>query len=208
MKLHTRLLATVAAIGLSAAAAPAFAAPCAGTNVGTATTSDVTFEGIASDACVISGVNPQQGPNGNTSGFDGTFGTGWSLLAKLTNASGTASLDGVNFSWGFAQTTSTVGTWTLTSDKNAEFDLVFAIHASDNSGAFLFDDQVTLANQSNGGTWVINWVNGGTQVPGFSNATLFARDLTTPVPEPETYALFLAGLGAMGFVAKRRRKTA
>ena len=30
--------------------------------------------------------------------------------------------------------------------------------------------------------------------------------VTTPVPEPETYALMLAGLGALGFVAKRRRK--
>jgi len=27
----------------------------------------------------------------------------------------------------------------------------------------------------------------------------------TPVPEPETYALFLAGLAAMSFVARRRR---
>lgn len=29
--------------------------------------------------------------------------------------------------------------------------------------------------------------------------------VTTPVPEPETYAMLLAGLGLMGFVARRRR---
>ncbi len=30
----------------------------------------------------------------------------------------------------------------------------------------------------------------------------------TPVPEPETYAMFLAGLGLMGFMARRRSKAA
>jgi probable HAF family extracellular repeat protein len=29
--------------------------------------------------------------------------------------------------------------------------------------------------------------------------------LLTPVPEPETYALFMAGLGLMGFIARRRK---
>ena len=30
--------------------------------------------------------------------------------------------------------------------------------------------------------------------------------LTTPVPEPESYAMFLSGLGLMGFIARRRSK--
>ena len=46
--------------------------------------------------------------------------------------------------------------------------------------------------------------------PDFNYAFIDARELqltvmTTPVPEPETYALLLAGLGVVGFVAARRR---
>ena len=35
---------------------------------------------------------------------------------------------------------------------------------------------------------------------------VFLTVMTAPVPEPETYALMLAGLGVVGFVALRRRK--
>ena len=38
---------------------------------------------------------------------------------------------------------------------------------------------------------------------GQGNAAIFA-----PIPEPETYAMLLAGLGLMGFVARRRRQNA
>jgi hypothetical protein len=34
-----------------------------------------------------------------------------------------------------------------------------------------------------------------------------SETITAAVPEPETYAMFLAGLGLMGFIAHRRRKT-
>lgn len=35
-------------------------------------------------------------------------------------------------------------------------------------------------------------------------ASLTYRDATPPIPEPETYALMLAGLGLIGFVARRK----
>ena len=195
----------IAALALAAGSAQA--APCTGISLGTSSTSDVTFAGIASDQCVISGVNPQAGPNGNTSGFSTEFGSGWSLLGKVTSPTGSAMAGGVTFDWTFAQTTGKTGTWTLKTDQNATFDLVFAMHAANRSGAFLFDDQTTVANQLNMNTWQIKWLNNGGQVPDYSNLTLFTREVTTvtAIPEPSTYALMLASLGVIGFVARRRK---
>jgi hypothetical protein len=39
-----------------------------------------------------------------------------------------------------------------------------------------------------------------------ANAFEVARFSVTPIPEPETYALMLGGLGVLGFVARRRRQ--
>jgi hypothetical protein len=202
-KRFARFTLLASALAASLFSGSAFAAACTGVNVGSSQTTDVTFAGLAADACVIAGNNAQSGPAGDTSGFDGTFGGGWSLLGKLPPASGTSTLNGVNFTWGFTGTGTGPGTWTLTADQNVTLDLVFAMHASNNTGAFLFSDLALVAGQT--GTWQIDWVNNGDQNPSYSNLTLFARDITDPVPEPETYALMLAGLGIMGFIAKRRR---
>lgn len=42
------------------------------------------------------------------------------------------------------------------------------------------------------------------QTDGLSHAVYLGNALTAPVPEPESYALMLAGLGAIGFIARRR----
>jgi len=36
-------------------------------------------------------------------------------------------------------------------------------------------------------------------------STVLGYELITGVPEPETYAMFMAGLGLMGFIARRRK---
>ena len=203
LKQFARFSLVAPALAASLYCGSAFADPCTGVNVGTSQTTDVTFAGLASSACVIASNNAQSGASGDTSGFDGTFGTGWSLLGKLPPTSGTSTLNGVNFTWGFTGSGTGPGTWTLTADQNVTLDLVFAMHASNNTGSFLFDGLSLVAGQT--GTWQIDWVNNGDQNPAYSNLTLFARDITTAVPEPETYALMLAGIGMMGFMAKRRR---
>ena len=203
LKQLARFSLVAPALAASLSCGSAFADPCTGVNVGTSQTTDVTFAGLASSACVIASNNAQSGASGDTSGFDGTFGTGWSLLGKLPPTSGTSTLNGVNFTWGFTGSGTGPGTWTLTADQNVTLDLVFAMHASNNTGSFLFDGLSLVAGQT--GTWQIDWVNNGDQNPAYSNLTLFARDITTAVPEPETYALMLAGIGMMGFMATRRR---
>ena len=55
------------------------------------------------------------------------------------------------------------------------------------------------ANFSNGPANVTSF-SGGLEIDGGSGTFSFA-----PVPEPETYVMMLAGLVAVGFVAKRRK---
>jgi hypothetical protein len=59
------------------------------------------------------------------------------------------------------------------------------------------------------GTGYMVAVYGGGSLPPDSHGTYsltLSIDQTAPVPEPETYAMMLAGLGLLGFVARRRKQ--
>jgi len=195
--------------------------------IGGATLDDVTLGGLSSgywaDKLAYSGVNPVSGNNGDSSGFASSFSSAalgtsaWTLGAKVAQTGSVsdsltgAATDNLTFTW--TNTNTTNGTWSITntSNKNVTLDVVSAIHASNASTAFLFNDQQILAGQTLTGNWAVQWLNNGGNIPGFSNAGLFYRDVryaaASPAPEPETYAMMLAGLGMIGFMARRRKST-
>jgi len=87
--------------------------------------------------------------------------------------------------------------------------LMGSVISTDNGGLFIDFDNTPKSFTFTGGTFALT-VNDVSMTPGATpvgeTGTLLAiTPVVTSVPEPETYALFLAGLGAVGFMARRRK---
>jgi hypothetical protein len=172
-----------------------------------------------------SNINPIQSTDGFASQFAATSLTqssGWTLAETVQYNDATNSLtltdkaasDGLSFA--FTQAAGrTTGTWSVTNTsltKNTTVDLALSFHAGNNVGSFLFDNQAVSAGQTLTGTWAIKWLNNAnslSSIPTFSNLGIYTgqRTMTSAVPEPTTYGMMLAGLGLVGFVARRRKSS-
>ena len=154
--------------------------------------------------------------------------TGWTGLPNIelrNNVAGTA-YDGVNFVELDTNSNSAMKQ-TLTGAAGL-YQLSFWYSARPNTGptnnlTFTIDGSapVTVLNGvSNGGsnhnwqnyTALINFDGSGdlyfsaTGISDSYGGSLDKVSFTTAIPEPETYAMMLAGLGMLGFMAKRRKQ--
>lgn len=98
--------------------------------------------------------------------------------------------------------------WEIVSESLHSPVLSYASEFNLGSGSF----SVTSGNstaRTTADSWLDNLGNGGSG--GYTLTALVGANnqdqlMATPVPEPETYMMLLAGLGLMGFVARRRQR--
>ncbi|SDP79048.1 PEP-CTERM protein-sorting domain-containing protein [Rhodoferax sp. OV413] len=78
-----------------------------------------------------------------------------------------------------------------------------------NSATNSFSQSLYYTGNIAADTYTLTLSGGANNASSFSllmSASSLSPDITTPVPEPETYAMMLAGLGLIGAVVRRRNK--
>lgn len=201
----------VASQAHAAQAAPTTPGYCLG---GTATegiaVGNVTLNSMIADDCYgVVGDNINSAADMN--GLNLTWGSNWVYLDS--NSASSATWMGLKFT--VTAPTTTDGNWTLTGeDKNGtlplsfpvDLDFAVALKAGNEYALWGFDN--VSVDGTNGGTFTIVFKNNGDQIPNLSHMTVFGREAgggtIATIPEADTYAMLLAGLGLVGFAARRK----
>lgn len=196
-----------------ALAAPAWAAGYCSAGMATEgiAVGDITFQGASADDCygVVGG---NLNGNAGEAVLNGmTWGEGWTYL-DATDAAG-ASFMGIDFV--VTASTGTAGSFTLTgTDTNgtaplnlpAAFDFAVGLKAGNEYALWGFDNVMVTGVES--GTFSIVFTNRGGSIPELSHMIVFGREggdgTISPVPEASNAVMLLAGLGLVGFAARRK----
>jgi hypothetical protein len=194
-------------------AAPAWAAGYCSTGMATEgiAVGNITFEGASADDCY--GV-----VGGNINGNEGavvlngmTWGSGWAYLDATDAAS--ARFMGIDFV--VSATPGTAGSFTLIgTDTNgtaplnlpAGFDFVVGLKGGNEYALWAFDNVMVTGADS--GIYSIVFTNRGGNIPALSHMIVFGREASggaiSAIPEADTAAMLLAGLGLVGFATRRK----
>ncbi|CAN4271199.1 PEP-CTERM protein-sorting domain [Methylophilaceae bacterium] len=116
------------------------------------------------------------------------------FLAAITN--GTFTADGSLAGTGLIEGVSAIR---LNAKPGASTEPDFAEYTGARSGLVSFSDYKSLVSNVN--NWNVDTVNNSTSAALVPNTTAFT---IAAVPEPETYAMFLAGLSFLGFASRRK----
>ena len=129
----------------------------------------------------------------NTTGIQSLYNTYASYAFGELTMSFSSPVNAFGFNWGAADTT-----WTLTAyDSGSSILGTFALPATGGSNAGEFYGLGGFSSAISYATII-----------GDRTDYVFVDNLITAVPEPETYAMLLAGLGLLGFMARRRKESA
>ena len=212
-RIHNRALVTLLLAGLipSAQAAGYCSLGTASEGIGAG---DVTFNGVSASDCfgVVGGNITGSGTFDGATVLNGmNWGDGWTYFDG-TGAAG-ATFQGMTFT--AAATPGSSGSWTLAGiDANGvaapnfplTLDLVVGLKAGNEYALWGFDNVVV--DGSDGGVFNVAFTNNGGNHPALSHLIVFGRDggggSVSAIPEPDAYAMLLAGLGLVGFAARRK----